>query len=66
MEYKLKAKRVEKGIKAGEFAKELGISPQYLCKIEKGSVEPKIKLALKICDLLGAEPKELFLNNTTK
>lgn len=60
MVYKLAAKRVEKGIKSGKFAKKLGITPQYLRLIEKGAVEPRVKLALEICDLLDADPKELF------
>ena len=40
MLYKLKAKRVEKVIKQGILSKQLGITPQYLGKIEKGEVEP--------------------------
>lgn len=64
MLYKLKAKRVEKGIKQGLLSKQLGITPQYLGKIEKGEVEPRRDLMIKIAKLLGEDVKELFFNNT--
>ena len=35
--FNLKAERVRKGIKQGEFADKVGITPQYLCLIEKGN-----------------------------
>lgn len=59
-EYKLKAQRVKKGIKQGALANRLGISPQYLCKIEKGEAEPKRDLMLKIAEALGEDVKTLF------
>lgn len=62
MLYKLSARRVERGIKSGEFARKLGITPQYLRLIEKGSVEPRVKLAFKIAKELNADPKELFFS----
>lgn len=60
MNYKLKAKRVEKGIKQGVFAKQIGVTPQYLCQIEKGTVEPRRDLMIKIAEAIGANVKELF------
>lgn len=60
MLYKLKAKRVEKGIKQSFFSKQLGITPQYLSRIEKGEVEPRRDLMIKIADLLGEDVKKLF------
>lgn len=59
-EHKLKGKRVAKGIKQGYFAKQLGITPQYLCQIEKGTVEPRRDLMIKIAEALGEDVKELF------
>jgi putative transcriptional regulator len=66
MEYKLKAERVKKGIKQGELAKRLGISSQYLCKIEKGTAEPRRCLMLEIAHILNVDPKELFFNDDEK
>ncbi|WP_123054501.1 helix-turn-helix transcriptional regulator [Clostridium sp. JN-1] len=60
MLYKLKAKRVEKGIKQGVFSKQLGITPQYLGRIEKGEVEPRRNLMIKIAQLLDEDVSELF------
>lgn len=60
MLYKLKAKRVEKGIKQKEFAKELGITPQYLQLIETNKVDPRRDLMIKISDALDVSPQELF------
>lgn len=59
-EYKLKSQRVRKGIKQGTLAKQVGITPQYLCKIEKGEAEPKRDLMIKIAEILGEDVKELF------
>lgn len=60
MEYKLKAERVKRGIKQGDMAKQIGISSQYLCKIEKGIAEPRRDLMIKIAKALGEDVKELF------
>lgn len=60
MEYKLKAKRVEKGIKQGDLAKDLGITPQYLCKIENGETSPRLDLMKKISKILDISPQDLF------
>ncbi|WP_373845069.1 helix-turn-helix transcriptional regulator [Clostridium sp.] len=62
MAYKLKARRVEKGIKQSTFAKEMGITPQYLCKIEKGEADPRRDLMMRISKALEASPQELFFN----
>ncbi|MBV4439328.1 helix-turn-helix transcriptional regulator [Clostridium tyrobutyricum] len=66
MEYKLKAERVRKGIKQGELAKRLGITPQYLCKIEKGVADPRRELMLEIAHILQADVRELFFNEDGK
>jgi putative transcriptional regulator len=63
MNYKLKAKRVEKGIKQNEFARKLNITVQYLCKIEKGEVEPRRNLMIVIANELGTTPQQLFFED---
>lgn len=60
MVYTLKAKRVEKGIKQKDLAKKLGITQQYLCQIEKGEIEPRRDIMLKIAEALGEDVTILF------
>jgi len=62
MVYKLKAKRVEKGIKQIVLAKQLGITPQHLCQIEKGVIEPRRDLMIKIANILDVDVKVLFFD----
>ncbi|MEQ8156670.1 MAG: helix-turn-helix transcriptional regulator [Clostridiaceae bacterium] len=59
-EYKLKGIRVMKGIKQSDLAKQLGITPQYLNKIEKGNAEPRRDLMIKIAKILDCSVTELF------
>jgi len=58
---KIKLKRIEKGYKQYEFAKEVGISRQYLVELERGKKNnihmDKLK---RICELLDMNPGELF------
>lgn len=63
MLYRLKAKRVEKGIRQAEMAKRLKITPQYLCKIEKGEVDPRLNLMKQISELLETPLSDLFLED---
>ena len=64
MKYKLKALRVGKGYKQGDFAKLCGISREYLCTIENGKAKnPSIPLMKKIAELLGTTPQDLFFND---
>ena len=60
MIYKIKAMRVGKGIKQKDFAKQLGITIQYLGKIERGNANPTIDIARKIAILLDSTIEELF------
>ena len=60
MMFKLKGKRVEQGIKLKDFAKELGITTQYLLKIEKGIANPRIDLAKKMSNILNTSIEDLF------
>lgn len=61
--FNLKAERVRKGIKQGEFADKVGITPQYLCLIEKGEVEPRRDLMLKIAKELDSDIVTLFFSD---
>ncbi|WP_294363544.1 helix-turn-helix transcriptional regulator [uncultured Clostridium sp.] len=63
MKFKIKALRVGQGIKAGEFAKELGISREYLRCIENGKAKnPNRDLMLKIAKILDSTVQELFFS----
>lgn len=59
---KLRLKRIEKEIKQQDFAKMLGITPQYLRKIEKGEVDIKRSFMLKASNILETSVEELFFN----
>ncbi len=52
--------RREKKIKQIDLARELKVSPSYLCKIEKGTQEPTEKFMEEISDFLQVPKKELF------
>jgi len=50
----LKKQRLEKThLSLNKFAKELGVSPAYLSKIETGKEKPTFQLIQKIAKLLG-------------
>lgn len=54
--------RIRRGIKQGELAKQVGITPQYLRLIEKGEVEPRRDLMMKISKVLNVSVIDLFFN----
>ena len=60
-EFKLKSERVKKGIKQCNMAKELGITPQYLSKIEKGEAIPRLDIAQKVSSILNIPIEDLFV-----
>lgn len=62
MTYKLKAKRVEKGIKQKDVADKVGISRKMLIDIEAGRVEPRRDLMLKIAEILKEDVTTLFFD----
>ena len=62
MPFKLKGIRVGMGIQQKEFAKQLGITPQYLNRVEKGLVEPRRDLMIAISKALNTTVQELFFN----
>lgn len=64
MKYKIKALRVGQGIKAGDFAKGLGISREYLRLIENGKAKnPSRELMIKISKLLNSDVVTLFFSD---
>lgn len=63
IKYKIKALRVGQGIKAGEFAKELGISREYLRLIENGKAKnPNREIMIKIAKALDSTVQDLFFS----
>lgn len=64
MNLRLKSKRIEKGyIKAYQFAKEVGISRQYLTMLETGRAKnPSIKLMKRIAEALETDVQTLFFS----
>lgn len=61
--FKIKTERIKQNIKQFEFAKRIGITPQYLCLLEKGEVNPKLDLMIKISKELNSTIEELFLSD---
>lgn len=59
----IKLERIKKGIKQQDFAQELGISRTTLVRIEKGDVEPRRDLIIKIAKALDSTVQELFFND---
>ena len=53
----LSEKRAEKGVR--EFARELGISPATLSRIERGKL-PDLETFEKICSVLKIDPGEML------
>ena len=60
----IRAKREEKGIGRGDFAEQLGISYNYLYRIEKGLKIPSRELLEKISRLIEVPAKTLMLDPT--
>lgn len=60
MNLRLKGKRVEKGIRQKDFAKLLGVTPQYIYMIENGRAEPRRDLMIKMAEILDSTVGELF------
>jgi putative transcriptional regulator len=57
---KIKDIRTQRGITQKDLAKELKISHWYLNKIERGKVDPGIKLAVRIAKSLDTTLNDLF------
>ena len=56
--------RKEKKIKQKELARRLGITTSHLCLIEKGRIEPKVEIVMRIVEQLGY--KVLLVRNDIK
>ena len=64
LKYKLKAYRVGQGFKMGEFAKELGITREYLRLLENGQAKnPSKEIMIKMSKLLNVPVQELFFSD---
>ena len=63
LKFNVKSEWVKQDIQQKDFAKELGITPQYLCLIEKGKVEPRRDLMIKIAKALDTTVQELFFTD---
>lgn len=64
LKYKIKALRVGYGFGASDFAKELGISREYLRQIENGQAKnPNKNLMIKIAAALNTTVAELFFSD---
>ncbi|SNX53052.1 helix-turn-helix transcriptional regulator [Thermoanaerobacterium sp. RBIITD] len=60
---KLKLKRIELGIKQKNLAQQVGITPQYLMKLEQGKAKnPSVDLMKRLADSLNCTVQELFFN----
>ncbi|MDU3724678.1 MULTISPECIES: helix-turn-helix transcriptional regulator [Clostridium] len=64
IKYKIKALRVGKGFKAGEFAERIGISREYLRLIENGKAKnPSREIMTKIAKELNSDVITLFFSD---
>ena len=48
------------GISQKHLAQKVGISSQGLLKIEKGKVSPRVDTLIKIMEMMGITPNQLF------
>lgn len=56
--YNIKAARECTSLNQKDFAREVGISPTYLCDLEKGRYIPSPEIFAKICRRAGRQPSE--------
>lgn len=63
MHQKLKDKRLEKGLRCIDVAKELGISKTFYWQIENGKRTLTYKMAVKISKFFKTKPDSLFLED---
>lgn len=60
MNFKLIAKRKERGLKQSEVAEAVGVSVMAISYYENGTREPKPEIKKKLADFYGCEESELF------
>ncbi|MGB9848925.1 MAG: helix-turn-helix transcriptional regulator [Moorellaceae bacterium] len=63
MRYALRNKRKEARLTQGEVAKALHISRPTYCKIENGTTDPSLALALRIAAFFNCSVEDLFSDN---
>ena len=56
----IKFYRVSKNINQGQLAEQIGITPQYLSKIEHGAAKPSMDLLFTIADSLQLPAAKLL------
>lgn len=56
-----RAARVRLGLNQSEVAERVGISNEVYGRFERGSVTPRLKTLLKVCDVLRVTPNDLLL-----
>ncbi|MDO6353975.1 helix-turn-helix transcriptional regulator [Caloramator sp. CAR-1] len=59
---KIKELRLQKGLSQRALASKAGISQSMLSDIEKGKVNPTVKVLIKISNALGVDITELVEN----
>lgn len=57
---KLKSVRVLKGIKQKDMAVKLGVSPQYLSRLESGRIDLKLSTLKQIAEILEVSIGDLI------
>lgn len=48
------------GLTQGELASKCGVRRETIVNLERGKYNPSLKLALKICAVLGARVEDIF------
>ena len=61
MQIDIKAARVSAGLTQRDAAKMLGVTQASLCRWERGEREPRLSVFLRLCELYGFNPSDLFV-----
>ncbi|WP_423825045.1 helix-turn-helix domain-containing protein [Salinibacter ruber] len=56
----LKAQRVEKGYTQAGLAEEIGVSVEYISKLERGLASPSFEIISHLCSSLESSPSKFF------
>lgn len=59
---RLRSARAEKNLTQIDLANLIGMSPATYCKKEQGQTDFYVKEVVKICEVLGKRPEEIFFN----
>jgi transcriptional regulator with XRE-family HTH domain len=57
--HSVRGQRVRRFMTQEQLAKDAGISPRQLVRIERNQVEPRFSTIIKLAEALGVEPSEL-------